>query len=138
MPSLYPFAFPSFQAAITEIIANPELHNRFKRIQAASSNNRLRIARQNVKDSGQYVIDPFTNLSLDNKKFYKERKAKGTYDIREIIEDNSKQNRIDLEKLDKIKKERAGKNYRFKRKILNLIMIMNSQNLKLNTIKLRN
>ena len=137
MPSLYPFAFPSFQAAITEIIANPELHNRFKRIQAASSNNRLRIARQNVKDSGQYVIDPFTNLSLDNKKFYKERKAKGTYDIREIIEDNSKQNRIDLEKLDKIKKERAGKNYRFKR-ILNLIMIMNSQNLKLNTIKLRN
>lgn len=50
------------------------------------------------------------------KKFYKERKAKGTYDIREIIEDNSKQNRIDLEKLDKIKKERAGKNYRFKRK----------------------
>lgn len=99
-----------------EKYTNPELHNRFKRIQAASSNNRLRIARQNVKDSGQYVIDPFTNLSLDNKKFYKERKAKGTYDIREIIEDNSKQNRIDLEKLDKIKKERAGKNYRFKRK----------------------
>lgn len=99
-----------------EKYTNPELHERFKRIQAASSNNRLRVARQKVKKSGQYVVDPFTNLSLDNKKFYKERKAKGTYDIREIIEDNSKQNRIDLEKLDKIKKERAGKNYRFKRK----------------------
>lgn len=99
-----------------EKYTNPELHERFKRIQAASSNNRLRVARQKVKKSGQYVVDPFTNLSLDNKKFYKERKAKGIYDIREIIEDNSKQNRIDLEKLDKIKKERAGKNYRFKRK----------------------
>lgn len=99
-----------------EKYTNPELHERFKRIQAASSNYRLRVARQKVKKSGQYVVDPFTNLSLDNKKFYKERKAKGTYDIREIIEDNSKQNRIDLEKLDKIKKERAGKNYRFKRK----------------------
>lgn len=99
-----------------EKYTNPELRERFMRIQNANSNNRLRVARQKVKKSGQYVVDPFTNLSLDNKKFYKERKAKGTYDIREIIEDNSKQNRIDLEKLDKIKKERAGKNYRFKRK----------------------
>lgn len=32
-----------------EKYTNPELHERFKRIQAASSNNRLRVARQKVK-----------------------------------------------------------------------------------------
>lgn len=59
-----------------EKYTNPELHERFKRIQAASSNNRLRVARQKVKKSGQYVVDPFTNLSLDNKNSIKNEKQR--------------------------------------------------------------
>lgn len=59
-----------------EKYTNPELHNRFKRIQAASSNNRLRIARQNVKDSGQYVIDPSLTFHLIIKNFIKNEKQR--------------------------------------------------------------
>lgn len=101
-----------------EKYTNPELHARFKRIQAQSSNNRLRIARQKKKELGKYVVDP-TDLPLETKKFYKDRKEKGTFNISEFIKEKSDQHKDTLKEIEEIKKERAGKNYKFKRKNIN-------------------
>lgn len=100
-----------------EKYTNPKLHERFKKIQAASSNNRLRVARQNVKKSGKFASDPLT-LPLDDRKFYKDLKDNGNFDIHKAIKDASKQNRTDLKELEAIKKERARKNYRINRKAI--------------------
>lgn len=85
-----------------EKYTNPELRERFMRIQNANSNSRLRIARQNIKNTN---IDP-----LQARQDY-------YYDYHELPKNiNPNEYKNTLKELERAKNERAGKSYKFNKK----------------------
>lgn len=98
-----------------EKYTNPTLRKRFERVQAASSNNKLRVARQNVKNSGQFVTDPLTR-PLAIRKQIRDTKISGSFDLSKWEENKSSNYISSLKNLEAVKKERVGRVYKFNRK----------------------
>lgn len=100
-----------------EKYTNPELHARFKRIQAQSSNNRLREMRAAQKNINRDPLQIRQRVAKEN--------AEKGYDPyflkRDHILDNTKPNEFknNLQELEKVKNERARKSYKIKRQYVN-------------------
>lgn len=94
-----------------EKYTNPELHERFDRIQAASSNNRLRVVRQRKKELSDELVD---SLSPEGKEI------KGTYfGSSKYKNDISEEYKNTLKELEDIKKFRSGKSYKINKEDVN-------------------
>lgn len=73
-----------------EKYTNPELHERFKRIQAASSNNRLRELRAKLKN--EIPEEDYKNTLKELEEVKKDRSGKSYKIKREFVDPNSKEN----------------------------------------------